>query len=134
MSSNRSFVDTVTEGYTFEGESIILGVPKHDGKHLTDHFIRLPLGMFNRHGLIAGATGTGKTKTLQILAEQLSAQGVPSLVMDVKGDLSGLAVKSDGHRKIDERHALIGLPFIADSSPVDFWSLSEELTGVSYAI
>ena len=124
--SNLSFADTVKEGYQFEGDSIILGVPIHEGQHLTDHFIRLPLSTFNRHGLIAGATGTGKTKTLQILAEQLSAQGVPSLVMDIKGDLSGLAVKSDGHRKIDERHALIGLPFIADSSPVDFWSLSEE--------
>lgn len=122
----EQFREVVKEGYTFEGDSIILGVPILDGQHLTDYFIRLPLSTFNRHGLIAGATGTGKTKTLQILAEQLSAQGVPSLVMDIKGDLSGLAVKSDGHRKIDERHALIGLPFIADSSPVDFWSLSEE--------
>jgi len=123
---NSAFVDTITEGYKFEGDSIIMGVPIHEGNHITDHFIRLPLSTFNRHGLIAGATGTGKTKTLQILAEQLSSQGVPSLVMDIKGDLSGIAVKSDGHRKIDERHALIGLPFIADSSPVEFWSLSEE--------
>ena len=82
---NSSFADTVKEGYTFEGDSIILGVPIFEGQHLTDHFIRLPLSTFNRHGLIAGATGTGKTKTLQILAEQLSAQGVPSLVMDIKG-------------------------------------------------
>ena len=64
----------------------------------------------NRHGLIAGATGTGKTKTLQILAEQLSEKGVPVVLMDIKGDLSGLAKPSAGHPKIDERHKAIGLP------------------------
>ena len=95
-----------------------------DGKALHETFVRLPLKMFNRHGLIAGATGTGKTKTLQIIAEQLSANGVPSLVMDVKGDLSGIAAKSPGHPKIDERHEKIGLPFIPGTSPVEFLSLS----------
>ena len=93
---------------------------------MTESFVRIPLETLNRHGLIAGATGTGKTKTLQILAEQLSAKGVPSLVMDIKGDLSGIAVASDGHKKIDERHEKIGFPFIADSSPVEFLTLSDE--------
>ncbi|MDQ3017436.1 MAG: DUF853 domain-containing protein, partial [Bacteroidota bacterium] len=75
---------------------------------------------------IAGATGTGKTKTLQVLAEQLSAKGIPSLVMDVKGDLSGIAVKNEGGAKITERHEAIGLPYLAGASPVEFLSLSDE--------
>lgn len=122
----EQFVSEVTEGYTFEGESILLGAAKLGEEVIGEQFIRIPLQTLNRHGLIAGATGTGKTKTLQILAEQLSAKGVPSLVMDIKGDLSGIAVASDGHKKIDERHEKIGFPFIADSSPVEFLTLSDE--------
>jgi len=80
----------------------------------------------NRHGLIAGATGTGKTKTLQILAENLSEKGVPVLLMDVKGDLSGLAKPSPGHPKIDERQNAIGLPFNPKAFPVEILSLSEQ--------
>lgn len=98
----------------------------YDGECQTEHFVRIPLGMMNRHGLIAGATGTGKTKTLQIVAEQLSLSGVPSLIMDMKGDLSGIAAESPGHPKIDERHEQIGLPFIPGKSPVEFLSLSQE--------
>lgn len=97
-----------------------------EGACLTNTLVRVPLETLNRHGLIAGATGSGKTKTLQIIAEQLSAEGVPSLLMDIKGDLSGIAVPSDGHPKIDERHDQIGFPFEAGSSPVEFLSLSEE--------
>ncbi len=97
-----------------------------DKEVMKESFVRLPLKTFNRHGLIAGATGTGKTKTLQILAEQLSAKGVPSLVMDIKGDLSGIAVKAETNPKIEERHEKIGLPFIPDNSPVEFLSLSDE--------
>ena len=120
------FVEEIREAYQFEGPSIILGAAKIDGECQTETFVRLPLKTFNRHGLIAGATGTGKTKTLQILAEQLSAKGVPSLVMDIKGDLSGIAAESPGHRKIDERHEQIGLPFIPDTSPIEFLTLSKE--------
>jgi len=97
-----------------------------DGEPLTNRLVKVPLRTLNRHGLIAGATGTGKTKTLQILAEQLSAVGVPSLLMDIKGDLSGIAVPSDGHPKIEERHEQIGFPFQADGSPVEFLTLSDE--------
>jgi DNA helicase HerA-like ATPase len=93
---------------------------------LTNTFVRLPLKTFNRHGLIAGATGTGKTKTLQIIAEQLSLQGVPSLVMDVKGDLSGIARPAEMSERLIERHDKIGLPFIPGDSPVEFLSLSDE--------
>lgn len=124
--SKEQFLEEISERYNFEGESIILGGSMLDGEVNTESFVRIPLETLNRHGLIAGATGTGKTKTLQILAEQLSAKGVPSLLMDIKGDLSGIAVASDGHKKIDERHEAIGLPFIADSSPIEFLSLSGE--------
>ncbi len=124
--SKDTFKKEILDGYEFEGESIILGGAMHDKEVLHETFVRLPLSTINRHGLIAGATGTGKTKTLQILAEQLSDKGIPSLLMDIKGDLSGIAVPSDGHPKIDERHEKIGFPFIADDSPVEFLTLSDE--------
>ena len=124
--SKEKFTKEIRSAYSFENESVIMGAAMLDKEVLTESFVRIPLSTLNRHGLIAGATGTGKTKTLQILAEQLSAKGVPSLIMDVKGDLSGIAVSSSGHKKIDERHNLIGLPFIADQSTVEFLSLSEE--------
>ena len=120
------FSEEVLNAYSFENESLLLGGSMLDGECIKEHFVRIPLSTLNRHGLIAGATGTGKTKTLQIIAEQLSAKGVPSIVMDVKGDLSGVAAMSPGHPKIDERHELIGFPFSADNSPVEFLSLSNE--------
>ncbi len=124
--SKEQFIDEIENGYNFKGPSIILGGAMYGGEVQKEKFIRIPLKTLNRHGLIAGATGTGKTKTLQIIAEQLSAQSVPCLLMDVKGDLSGIAVSSDGHPKIDERHDKIGLPFIADKSPIEFLTLSDE--------
>ena len=129
MANKEAFLEEVKGGYTFKGESIILGGAVFEGECQTENFVRLPLKTMNRHGLIAGATGTGKTKTLQIIAEQLSSKGIPSLLMDVKGDLSGIAVESDGHPKIDERHEKIGLPFIPDNSPVEFLTLSELTNG-----
>jgi len=126
MSKKDSFLSEVTTAYTFKGDSIILGAPKLDGEVLKDTFIRIPLKTLNRHGLIAGATGTGKTKTLQIIIEQLSAKGVPSLVMDIKGDLSGVAVPGASNPKIEERHQGIGLPFSSSGSPVEFLSLSHD--------
>lgn len=126
MSDIQAFTDNISSEYRFEGPSIIMGAGKLNDETVKELFIRIPLSTLNRHGLIAGATGTGKTKTLQILAEQLSENGVPSMVMDIKGDLSGIAVPSDGHKKIDERHEAIGFPFAAASSPVEFLSLSEE--------
>ncbi|MCB0640268.1 MAG: DUF853 family protein, partial [Phaeodactylibacter sp.] len=126
MSKKDQFIEVLQKGYTFKGESIILGGAMLDKTCLTNNFVRLPLETLNRHGLIAGATGSGKTKTLQILAEQLSSKGVPSLLMDIKGDLSGIAVPSAGHAKIDERHEKIGFPYASDDSPVEFLSLSDE--------
>ena len=124
--SKEKFVQEIQEGYTFKGNSITLGGAMIDGECQTNTLVKLPLRTMNRHGLIAGATGSGKTKTLQIIAEQLANNGVPVLLMDVKGDLSGIAACSDGHPKIDERHAKIGIPFDSGQSKVEFLTLSDE--------
>ncbi|MBC3847696.1 DUF853 family protein [Winogradskyella echinorum] len=125
MNSDTFFKD-ITEGNTFKGDYITLGSAMLNGETIKNAFVNVPLKTMNRHGLIAGATGTGKTKTLQVLAENLSEKGVPVLLMDIKGDLSGLAKPSPGHPKIDERHEKIGLPFDAKSFPVEVMTLSEQ--------
>ena len=126
MSRKDEFFKHITDGNTTKGEFITLGSAMLDGETIKDAFVKIPLKTMNRHGLIAGATGTGKTKTLQVLAENLSDQGIPVLLMDIKGDLSGLAQPSPGHVKIDERHAKIGLDFEAKGFPVEIMSLSEQ--------
>lgn len=126
MSNTDKFIETINSGYTFKGDSIVLGGAMLDGICQVDTLVKVPLKTLNRHGLIAGSTGSGKTKTLQILAEQLSAKSVPVLMMDIKGDLSGIAAASGGHAKIDERHEKIGLPFKAGISPVEFLTLSND--------
>jgi hypothetical protein len=126
MSRIDHFVKTITDGNSFKGDSLTLGAAILDGQTITNTFVKVPLKTMNRHGLIAGATGTGKTKTLQVIAENLSEKGIPVLLMDIKGDLSGLAQPSPGHPKIDERHQKIGLPFNQKSFPVEILSLSEE--------
>lgn len=126
MSKREKFIEAVQAGYTFKGDSIFLGAPLLDGECLAEAPVKAPLRMFNRHGLICGATGTGKTKTLQVIAEQLSSKGVPVLLMDVKGDLSGIAVSGASNPKIEERHQKIGHPFTPGGNPVEFLSLSDE--------
>lgn len=126
MTNTEKFIEEVKKGYTFKGECIELGGAMYEGECVDNTIIKIPLNTLNRHGLITGATGTGKTKTLQILAEQMSEKGIPVLLMDVKGDLSGIAVPSAGHPKIDERHEKIGIPFTAGSSPVEFLTISAE--------
>ncbi len=126
MSKADLFIKTITEGNTFKGDFITLGSAILDGETLENAFVNVPLKTMNRHGLIAGATGTGKTKTLQVLAENLSLKGIPVLLMDIKGDLSGIAKPSPGHPKIDERHKKIGLPFNPKAFPVEIMTLSEQ--------
>ncbi len=126
MGSEMEFEKHHREGYTFKGDRIFLGAAIYEGTVLNSCPVEIPLRTLNRHGLITGATGTGKTKTLQIIAEQLSACGIPSLLMDIKGDLSGIAVPGSSNAKIEERHQAIGLPFEAAASPVEFLTLSEE--------
>ena len=126
MSKKETFFNHITEGNTTKGNFITLGSAILDGETIKDAFVKVPLKTMNRHGLIAGATGTGKTKTLQVLAENLSEKGIPVLLMDIKGDLSGLAQPSPGHVKIDERMEKIGLPFEAKGFPVEVMSLSEQ--------
>ncbi len=124
--NNEAFKTLIRDGYKFKGHSIMLGGPVLEDEMEQGLYVRIPLRTLNRHGLIAGATGTGKTKTLQIIAEQLSSVGVPSLVMDVKGDLSGVAAAGKPHPKIDERHERLGFPWIPEGSPVEFLTLSKE--------
>lgn len=126
MSRTDEFSKIITESNTFKGNFITIGAAMLDGETVTGAHVNIPLKTMNRHGLIAGATGTGKTKSLQVLAENLSEKGIPVLLMDIKGDLSGLAQPSPGHPKIDERHEKIGLPFEAKSFPIEVLTLSEQ--------
>src|SRR4249919_4057056 len=98
--TDNAVAAAVAPGYQFEGPALELGGLMLDETQLSDVHIRIPLGMLNRHGLVAGATGTGKTKTLQLLAEQLSTAGVPVFAADIKGDLSGLSVAGAENPKV----------------------------------
>lgn len=126
MSQLEKFKEEIEAGYTFKGPSALLGGAMLDGESVNGLQVRAPLKMFNRHGLISGATGTGKTKTLQNLAERLSENGVPVLLMDVKGDLSGLTQPGNPHPKIDDRHARIGEAWQARKYPSELLTISEQ--------
>jgi DNA helicase HerA-like ATPase len=123
------FITTVNTTYTFNGISVPLGLAIIENQDNLDSIIRLPLSTLNRHGLIAGATGTGKTKTLQMLAEQFSRNGVPSILMDLKGDLSGLAIAGDENKKVEERKIKLkeNYPFNYEDFPVNFLSLGDDI-------
>lgn len=126
MKNLDSFRSVIENGYTFKGDSIVLGGAMLDKECVQGLHVKAPLKMFNRHGLIAGATGTGKTKTLQSLAEQLCQKGVSVLMMDVKGDLSGISQPGEMNPKIQERHDKIGVEWKSLSNPVEFLSISDE--------
>ncbi|MFL6108997.1 MAG: helicase HerA-like domain-containing protein [Marmoricola sp.] len=121
---------TVAAGYQFEGAALELGALVLDADHLSDVHIRIPLGMLNRHGLVAGATGTGKTKTLQLMAEQLSTAGVPVFAADIKGDLSGLSTFGEANDKLTARTASVGQTWTATAFPVEFFALGGQGTGI----
>ncbi|MGJ5643424.1 helicase HerA-like domain-containing protein [Formosa sp. S-31] len=126
MSNSEAFFEEITQGNTFKGDFITLGSAMLNEQPLKNAFVNIPLKTLNRHGLIAGATGTGKTKTLQVIAENLSEKGIPVLLMDIKGDLSGLAQPGTTNSKIEERHNKIGLPFNPKNFPVDILTLSDQ--------
>ncbi len=121
--ANDEQLEKIVNGYRFPGETISLGVAMSDAGPQPDIPVDLPLSMMNRHGLVAGATGTGKTKTLQSMAEQLSANGVPVFLADVKGDLSGLAEPGESSEKLKSRSSAIGQQWEAQSYPTEFYSL-----------
>lgn len=114
------------DGYVFKGDSLFLGGILLDQKPLPNSSVKIPLATLNRHGLIAGATGTGKTKTIQRIAEDLSEQGVSVLLMDVKGDLSGLAEPGTPNPKIEQREKTIGEEWKPRGYPVELLSISDE--------
>src|SRR5450432_4221828 len=126
MADAAAFLTAVKNGYSFKSESVKIGIGMFDGKTVTGADINLPLKTMNRHGLIAGATGTGKTKTLQMITESLSNASVPVLVMDIKGDLSGLGAAGTMNDKLKDRCASIGVKYEPQAFPVEFMTLSNE--------
>lgn len=126
MADKTQFIEQLNSKYTPKGEHIILGKGMFDDNVVPEVNVTIPLKTINRHGLIAGATGTGKTKTLQVFAEQLSHLGIPSLVLDIKGDFSGIAEPGVRNSIIDERYAKTKLDWTAQSFPVELMSISGE--------
>jgi DNA helicase HerA-like ATPase len=123
-----AFHDAIAKGYALSEPGLVIGSAMHETELVNDARVQVALSMLNRHGLIAGATGTGKTKSLQLLAGQLSDAGVPVLVADVKGDVTGIAAPGDAtNPKIIERCQSIDWTFHPNGHPVEFLSLSGKL-------
>src|SRR3954462_10842911 len=122
-SSADAQVEAVRRGYAFTGPALELGALLVDGQPLPDVQVRVPLEMLNRHGLVAGATGTGKTKTLQLMAEQLSAQGVPVFLADIKGDLSGMSRPGQAGDKLTARTRSMGQDWQPTAFPTEYLTL-----------
>jgi DNA helicase HerA-like ATPase len=120
----QDFISAITKSYTTDAPHIYLGAGLLDGEIIAEAKVNLPLRMMNRHGLIAGATGSGKTRTLQVIAEQLSAAGVAVFMSDIKGDLSGLGTEGSANDQLKERASDLGFAFRADAFPVELYSLS----------
>ncbi len=125
MDRRKEFKEHIDKGNTCKGDFIILGGAMLDGECIPETYVKVPLKTINRHGLIAGATGTGKTKSLQIIAEQLSEKGVPVILMDLKGDLSGLAQPGEEKEFITDRHQKIGFPYVSKPMPVELMTISD---------
>lgn len=124
--NTENFTSQFQNGYTFKGDYITIGGAKLNDAILSDHLVKIPLKTINRHGLIAGATGTGKTKTIQVLSEQLSSKGIPILMMDIKGDFSGIAQPGVENDFIRNRHQQMNLPFNSQGFPVELMTISEQ--------
>ena len=126
MSNTTQFTAAVNAGYAFKGQTITIGGAMLDGAVVSGLPVHIPLAMMNRHGLIAGATGTGKTKTLQKMTEQLSLAGVPCMVMDIKGDLSGISRAGITNEKIEARQKAIGQSWSPQQLPIEFLTISQQ--------
>ncbi|UUF15048.1 MULTISPECIES: helicase HerA-like domain-containing protein [Flavobacterium] len=126
MNKKDNFIQDINNGYSAKGDSIILGGAILDGEAIAEAHVKIPLKTLNRHGLIAGATGTGKTKTIQVFSEQLSNAGIPVLMMDIKGDFSGIAKEGKEEGFIIERHAKINIRYNVAAFPVELMSLSKQ--------
>lgn len=125
--SREKFIESITRSYSPSGASIYLGAGIFQAEIVAEARVNLPLRMMNRHGLVTGATGSGKTRTLQLLAEQLSAAGVPVFMPDMKGDISGMAKEGVANDKIQERAKALGIPYQPSGFPVELYSLSGKL-------
>jgi uncharacterized protein len=130
MANQDKFLQTVKDGYSFKGETIKIGRAVLDGKTVEGADVFLPLKTFNRHGLIAGATGTGKTKSLQMMSEGLSDASVPVLLLDIKGDLSGIAAAGTSNDKLLERAKLLGIDYKPEAYPVELLTLTKSKPGI----
>ncbi len=126
MTTKENFLQKIKDGYSFKGDAVLIGTGMLDGEVIQDADILLPLKTMNRHGLIAGATGTGKTKTLQLISEYLSDNSVPVLLMDIKGDLSGIAAAGETNEKITERCQKLNIQYKPASFPADLLTLSNQ--------
>jgi DNA helicase HerA-like ATPase len=125
--SKEKFIEAINKSYTMAGASIYLGAGVYQGEIVAESKVTLPLRMMNRHGLVTGATGSGKTRTLQLLAEQLSAAGVPVFMPDMKGDISGMAKEGAVNEKLKERATALGINYSPSGFPVELYSLSGKL-------
>ncbi len=125
--SKEKFIAAVNSSYHFNSASIYLGSGVYENEILADAQVNLLLRMMNRHGLVTGATGSGKTRTLQLIAEQLSAAGVAVFMPDMKGDLSGMAHEGEANDKINQRAKALNIKFTPSGFPVETYSLSGKL-------
>ena len=126
MATKENFITQITNGYTNKGGEITLGTALLNGEVIPEAMVKIPLKTINRHGLIAGATGTGKTKTIQVLSEQLAQNGIPVLMIDIKGDFSGIAMAGEEKSFITERHLKINIPYSPKGFSTELLTLSSQ--------